>query len=805
MTRRVGLLTFALVAVMAVPASAQVYKRDHRKKGKEEKVPARRGGKYKGAAPIEVTKWDPHSGPVGTSIRIDGKGFDRKTQVIFGGRAVRPRRVARNYLEVIVPQRWGDGVIVLRHPDMGKDLVVGTFEVIADPSVSTFSPAYGVPGTRVEIRGTGFRRGDQVLMNNRALAVNSIDDNRIVVTIPNWANTDYIVVSRPGGAQSRSRGKFRVDQPAPTITGVSPASGPVGTKVRISGTGFTSTDRVFYGRWPAKVVGTAGTWIDFEVPDRARHSQPLSVRGPYGEVRWAGPWGLEQPASIARYAPEWGPPGTRVELYGDNYQAGDEVYLAGRKLKVIQLRTRQISVEIPAAARTGKFSVRRGSKEWFASGDYQVAYPPEITGFTPDSGEPGIQVKLEGRYFVKDMDVYYGAQRLRIVKSSNVGIWVKLPNRATDDYFIVRGKGGEAKSPRPFRVHYYSTITRGPNPSSGPAGTRVDIFGRDFAKQDRFWIGGVETPVVAWSDRKVTIQIPQEARTGVLSWETYGRRQDTTWTFTVQVPPKFGNYGPHAGAYGTEIAINGKNFTPSTKVLWGDRPIRITRRELPNKLWAEIPEWASGSEYIWVEDYGVRDRSGKPFSILQAPDLNSYTPAWGSPGTEIQIAGARFTKDNKVRYGASTWLNVVRWTPTVLTVSVPPSTPAGADWLWVIDGSLETKSRTKFKVTGYAQIDRFSPGRGKPGSKVTIFGQGFNSASKIYFGKYEAAVERVDPRGRRIWVTLPNDANGKGYFWVEDNGNRGRSPDQFEVISSKSPYERVPSRRGVKKRRRRGR
>src|SRR5690606_19920845 len=101
--------------LMATPAAAQVTTRDHRKERPKEVVPARPG--QKGKAPIEVRAWSPRAGDVGTTITIEGSGFDRKTRVLFGGRALSPVSVARDAIRIAVPRAYGDGTIVLRHPD----------------------------------------------------------------------------------------------------------------------------------------------------------------------------------------------------------------------------------------------------------------------------------------------------------------------------------------------------------------------------------------------------------------------------------------------------------------------------------------------------------------------------------------------------------------------------------------------------------------------------------------------------------------------------------------------------------------
>ncbi|RMH40955.1 MAG: hypothetical protein D6689_12235, partial [Deltaproteobacteria bacterium] len=453
MNRRLNRFATAFAALaalcLALPATAQVKTRDHRKRHADrptERVKARRGKPKKGVPPIAVTRWGPQSGPAGTEVVIEGRGFGRKVLLLVGGKRVRPHRMNDSTLAFRVPRRAGDGTIVLRHPQMADDLVVGRFDVIAPPLVRSVSPASGVAGTRVEIRGVGFRPGDQVLMNGRAIAVESLAPTRIVAVIPQGATTDYLVVSRPNGPQARSRRPFRVVQPAPVIEALSPVRGAAGATVRIQGKHFTGKDRVFYGRWPMQVTGSAPTWIDAVIPQRARTDEYIVVRTPWGQARSREPFHLDMPPAIARFAPTYGPVGTRVTIDGQNFAAGDQVLLAGTPVPIVQLRPTQIVIEIPARARSGKLTLLRGNLRVHARGTFDVVAVPSVAEFSPAGGPVGTRVTISGTGFTPDVEVFYGRRRLRVLQRSDTSLVVEIPRGARDDVFRVRTRGGEASS-----------------------------------------------------------------------------------------------------------------------------------------------------------------------------------------------------------------------------------------------------------------------------------------------------------------------------------------------------------------------
>lgn len=110
-------------------------------------------------------------------------------------------------------------------------------------------------GTVVTIIGTNFRAGATVQFG--AVAATSVivnSDTQITATVPAAAAVGWVsvTVTNVGGGYGVTKlNMFYYDYPAPTISGVSPASGPTtgGTVVTITGTGFRSgaTVNFYYG------------------------------------------------------------------------------------------------------------------------------------------------------------------------------------------------------------------------------------------------------------------------------------------------------------------------------------------------------------------------------------------------------------------------------------------------------------------------------------------------------------------------------------------------------------------------------
>ena len=120
------------------------------------------------------------------------------------------------------------------------------------PTVTSVSPNSGTTagGTSVTITGTNLNGTTAV--NFGATAATSYTVNsatQITATSPAGSTgTVDITVTTPGGTSTTGASdQFTYTGPPPTVTGVSPSSGPAGTSVTITGTNFTGATEVDFG------------------------------------------------------------------------------------------------------------------------------------------------------------------------------------------------------------------------------------------------------------------------------------------------------------------------------------------------------------------------------------------------------------------------------------------------------------------------------------------------------------------------------------------------------------------------------
>jgi hypothetical protein len=170
-------------------------------------------------------------------------------------------------------------------------------KAIAPPKLTVLSPPVGptTGGTPVAITGTDIQMGATVVFGNvPAAQINSVTSTSIEAVTPvhDPANVD-VTVTNPDTGSDALLGAFTfegsplpIGGPAPTISSVSPNSGPVvgGMVVTITGTGFQSGATVTFGQSPAAaVVFSSATQLLATTPAHASGVADVTVRNPDGQ------------------------------------------------------------------------------------------------------------------------------------------------------------------------------------------------------------------------------------------------------------------------------------------------------------------------------------------------------------------------------------------------------------------------------------------------------------------------------------------------------------------------------------------
>jgi hypothetical protein len=228
----------------------------------------------------------------GTSVKLTGGGFTGTTSVLFGSVPAQSFKVdSDGQITAVSPAYVPGGP---QEFDISVTTPVGTSKPAPSdqqfdygPGITNLTPTTGPwnGGTSVTIQGINFGSSPSVTFNGVAGQVTSVNSTgtQIVVTTPPQSSPGAVnaaVVVTTAGGNSDGGPSFQYQPPpAPTVTGLSPTSGPVTgtTTVVITGTNFIPPTggqvSVSFGGRAANVVTVSPTSIICTAPAGASAAQ----------------------------------------------------------------------------------------------------------------------------------------------------------------------------------------------------------------------------------------------------------------------------------------------------------------------------------------------------------------------------------------------------------------------------------------------------------------------------------------------------------------------------------------------------
>lgn len=220
--------------------------------------------------------------------------------------------------------------------------------------------------------------------------------------------------------------------------------------------------------------------------------------------------------------------------------------------------------------------------------------PPLITSFSPTSGPVGTSVRIVGRSFLGTGRVTFGgvsASSYGALSSGGDSITAVVPAGAQTGVITITTGAGTGASTMVFTVTTPPTPTiTGFTPTSGAPGTVIIVTGTNLTGATSVSIGGAPATYTVNRDGTVSVTVPANAASGVVSITTpNGTATSGRTTFTVLSPvPTITGFSPTSGSPGTTITITGTNFTGTSLVAIGGRASAFTVVS-PTTIRATIP------------------------------------------------------------------------------------------------------------------------------------------------------------------------------------------------------------------------
>jgi len=278
-----------------------------------------------------VTGLKPNSGPTGggTSVTITGSNLSGASKVSFGGAAGTITGDSATRITVKSPP--GKGTVSVTVTTPGGTATAGNFSYNtasppppARPVVTGIKPNSGPTGggTSVTITGSNLSSATGVSFGGAGGSIKSDSSTQITATSPAGSGTVDVTVTTKGGTSATSGSdRFTYTTPAPTVSLLSPKSGPAGggTSVTITGTNLSGATGVSFGGTAATINSDNSTVITVTSP-AGSGTVNVTVTTPGGTVT-AGQFTYVVPApTVNSYKPSQsnGCAATTVTISGAN-------------------------------------------------------------------------------------------------------------------------------------------------------------------------------------------------------------------------------------------------------------------------------------------------------------------------------------------------------------------------------------------------------------------------------------------------------------------------------------------------------
>lgn len=326
-------------------------------------------------------------------------------------------------------------------------------------------------------------------------------------------------------------------------------------------------------------------------------------------------------------------------------------------------------------------------------------------------------------------------------------------------------------------------------PTAGPVGTTVQVLGRYFRQDQRLFLSGTELPVTSRLPSRWTAVLPEGARTGRLEV----RLADGT---TVMGPelrvlaavaaPSIAGFTPVAGAAGSEVRIQGENFSPrltdNTVLLNG--VALVVRSATPTELTVILPSSVSSGAFVVRVAGAGEATSNILFTVGSGTLVTRVTPSVASPGSRLTIEGMGFSSraaTNRV-FLENVPLRVIAATETQLVVELPANAQSGRILVDVRGGG-RAFAAEPLSVYAAPTITALEPASGVIGAQIRVRGSSFGNDIRqvsAMIGSTPLVLRSVTPT--EVTVQIPPNA-ASGPITVVVNGLPPvTSPAPFEVL-----------------------
>jgi hypothetical protein len=790
--------------------------------------PVSAGDAFSYVLPPAVTAVSPGGGHTagGTWITITGTNFTGATVVSLGGTPSPSFTVnSATNISAFCPAHAAGTVDVRVATPGGTSAITAADQFVYTdvPVVQSISLDHGTVsgGTWLTASGYNLDGTTGVSFGGTAGGFTNFTSFGIYLVTPAHARgTVDMTVTTPFGTSAASPADRFTFLDVPTVTGVSPASGPSsgGTHVTITGTDFVNLVGVVFDQWgaasytvdsPSQISAVTG-YNPAETADvRVMTQLGTSPVSPAAKFTF-----LAAP-SVYSLSPSVGSSsgGTAVTIAGANFTGVTGVSFGGTAAASFSVTSSaQLQAVSPAhSAETVYVTIttQGGTNSDTTFNQFTFVPPPAVSGLSPSTGPAagGTPVTLTGTNLTGATAVSFGGTAAPFTVNSATQITATSPARAPGAVHVtVTTPYGTSATGAADQFTYVEVPSvSGVSPASGTVagGASVTITGSGFTSATSVSFGGTVATFTVNSGTQITATSPAHAAGTV--HVTVSTPNGTSATgaqdqFTYVGPPAVTGLSPTSGTTsgGTSVMVSGTDLSGATAVSFGGTAAPFTVNS-GTQITATSPARAAGAVHVTVSTPNGTSATGAQdqFTYVAPPAVSGLSPTAGttSGGTSVTVSGTDLSGATAVSFGGTTATFTVNSGTQITATS--PARGAGAVHVTVTTpyGTSVTGAQDQFTYVAPPAVSGISPTSGTTsgGTSVTIAGSGFSGATAVSFGGTAATFSVSSPA--QILATSPGHSEGAVHVTVATpyGTSTTGSGDQFAYVAPPSVTSVNPS------------
>ncbi len=329
-------------------------------------------------------------------------------------------------------------------------------------------------------------------------------------------------------------------QACPTVSGINPSSGLVGSTVTISGTNFTGVTGVkFSSNVTASFTIVNDTTITATVPGGASTGPITISKSGCNDVQTVT-FTVSFPLcpTVSGINPQSGNTGTTVTISGAGFTGVSSVKFPNNvTAQFTVVSDSQIMATVPAGASSGFITISKSGCNDATTLAFSIVNCATASQITPSSGIVGSTVTINGTNFTGVTAVrFFNNVTASFTVVNDTTITATVPNGAATGPITLSKAGCNDLQTQSFTVTVLCPAVAAINPTSGGIGTAVTITGANFTGVSSVnFANNITAGFTVVNSTTITTTVPASAVSGPITLSKPGCNDAQSVAFVITV------------------------------------------------------------------------------------------------------------------------------------------------------------------------------------------------------------------------------------------------------------------------------